>query len=216
MMTTRVVIGLILGLALILSGTVAIGAGHGEEGGGGGGGVSPLPLKWKDVRGDLAIWTFVVFLVLLGVLWKFAWGPIRDGLEKREQGIADQISGAEQSNRKAQELLDQYERKLTASKDEVRGILEAARRDAEQLGGEMLDKARQEAQAEQQRALDQIDAATANALKELARQSSDLAVELAGKILRAELKPEDHSRLIQQAVSAFGRSEPPDGGVSRN
>jgi F-type H+-transporting ATPase subunit b len=213
MMITRVVIGLILGLILMLPATVAIGS---EGGGDPSGGLSPIPTSREGIRGDLAVWTAVVFLVLLGVLWKFAWGPIRDGLEKREQGIAGQISEAEQSNRKAQELLGQYEQKLVASKDEVRGILEKARRDAEQLGNEMLDRAGQEARAEQQRAVEQIDAATANALKELAQQSSNLAVELAGKILRAELKPEDHSRLIQQAVSAFGRSEPPGGEASRN
>jgi len=199
---TRVVFGLILGLALLLSGTLAAGAEHGEQSGGG---LSPIPTTLKDIQGDLAVWTAVVFLVLLLVLWKFAWGPIRSGLEKREQGIADQIAQAEQSNRKAQQLLDQYDQKLADSQVEVRGLLDKGRRDAEALGREMLDKAKQEAQAEQQRALRQIDAATANALKELAERSSTLAVELAGKILRVELKPEDHAQLIQQAVSDFSR-----------
>ena len=168
---------------------------------------SPIPTTLKDIQGDLAVWTAVVFLGLLLVLWKFAWGPICAGLEKREQGIADQIAQAEQSNRKAQQLLDQYDQKLADSQVEVRGLLDKGRRDAAALGREMLDKAKQEAQAEQQRALQQIDAATANALKELAERSSTLAVELAGKILQVELKPEDHAQLIQQAVSDFGHEQ---------
>lgn len=161
-----------------------------------------------DPRADLAIWTAVIFLVLLAILWKFAWGPIVRGLDQREQGIAEQIAQAEQSNNQAKDLLAQYEHKLAGSREEVRGILDQARRDAEQLGREMLEKAKQEARAEQQRAVEQIDSATANALKELAEQSSTLAVELAGKILRAELKPEDHSQLIEQAVSNFGQQGP--------
>jgi F-type H+-transporting ATPase subunit b len=208
MMIARLVFGLLLGLVWIAPGTVAIGS---EGGGDASGGLSPIPLTFKEIQGDLAIWTAVVFLVLLAVLWKFAWGPIRAGLEKREQGIADQISQAEQSHRKAQQLLDQYEQRLAASKDEVRGILDKGRRDAEALGREMLEKAKQEAQAEHQRGVARIDAATANALKALAERSSTLAVELAGKILRAELKPENHAELIEQAVSNFGQKQPQRG-----
>ena len=191
----------------------------GGGGGGGGGGVSPIPTSWdeiKELQADLPIWTAGVFLVLMAILWKFAWGPLAQGLEKREQGIADQISQAEQSNRQSKELLQQYEQKLADSTNEVQRIIEKGRQDAEQLGREMLDKARQEARAEQERAVEQIDAATAGALKELARQSSTLAVDLAGKILRAELKPEDHSRLIAQAVSDFGKEQPRNGEPSTN
>jgi len=205
MMIARVASGPIFGLALALSGTVAAGAQHGGDTGGG---LSPIPTTMKEIQGDLAVWTAVIFLVLLAVLWRFAWGPLARGLEKREQGIADQIAQAEQSNRKAQQLLGQYDQKLADSKAEVRGLLDKGRRDAEALGREMLDTAKQEAQAEQQRALRQIDAATANALKELAERSSTLAVELAGKILQVELKPENHAQLIQQAVSDFGQEQP--------
>jgi len=233
MFFTRVVSGIAVGLALVALGTIAIGADDShspdhsgvpsaagdtasenapqEHGGDDAGSVSPIPTsreEIKKIQADLPIWTALVFLALMAILWKFAWGPLAQGLAKREQGIADQISQAEQSNRQAKELLDQYGQKLADSKDEVRGILDKARRDAELLGKEMLEDAKQQARAEQQRAVQQIDAATANALKELARQSSTLAVELAGKILRAELKPEDHSRLIEQAVSDFNQQEP--------
>lgn len=241
MFFTRVVSGLAVGLALVALSTIASGAddahppdpGHtvsasddapsenarDEHGGGGGGSVSPIPTSWDEIKklqADLPIWTAGVFLVLMAILWKFAWGPLAQGLEKREQGIADQISQAEQSNRQSKELLQQYEQKLADSTNEVQRIIEKGRQDAEQLGREMLDKARQEARAEQERAVEQIDAATAGALKELARQSSTLAVDLAGKILRAELKPEDHSRLISQAVSDFGKEQPRNGEPSTN
>jgi F-type H+-transporting ATPase subunit b len=162
--------------------------------------VNTSPLEFKK---DLAIWTAVVFLVLLAILWKFAWGPIAQGLEKREHQIADQISQAEKSNQEARRLLEQYQQKLEASKDEVRGIIDQGRRDAEQLGREMLEKAKADAAAERDRALQQIESATAGALKELAERSATLAVDLAGKIVRTRLNPQDHARLIREAVAQF-------------
>ncbi len=167
--------------------------------------VNTDPLEFQT---DLALWTLVVFLVLLAVLWKFAWGPIAEGLNRREQGIADQITQAEQANRQAKELLGQYDQKLVGAKQEVRQILDKAQHDAEQVGRGMIEKAQQEAEAEQQRALQQIDAATAGALKELADRGATLAVELAGKIVRAELKPDDHARLIRQTMADFTQRPP--------
>lgn len=158
------------------------------------------PMEWKS---DLAIWTAVVFLCLLAVLWKFAWKPIAEGLDKREQNIADQIAQAEAANQKANDILSDYQSQLAAAGDQVRAILDQGRRDAGQVGQELIDKAKQEAKAEYQRAVKQIDAATADAIKELANQSATLAVELAGKIVRSKLTPDDHSRLIEDAVAGF-------------
>ena len=68
-----------------------------------------------DLKSDLALWTAVVFVVLLAVLWKFAWKPIAEGLDKREQHIADQIAEAERNNQDARQLLADYQQKLAAS-----------------------------------------------------------------------------------------------------
>ncbi|MBN2475772.1 MAG: F0F1 ATP synthase subunit B [Pirellulales bacterium] len=176
-----------------------------EGGHGAHGPVNTNPLEFKR---DLALWTFVVFLLLLLILRKFAWGPIARGLQRREDGIADQIAQAERANQQAKELLGQYEQRLAGAQEEVHQFLEKAQRDAEHTGHELIEKAQAEAKHEQQRALQQIDAATADALKELADLSATLAVDLAGKIVRAELKPDDHARLIQQAVSGFARRPP--------
>ena len=175
------------------------------------GGASPL--EWKS---DLALWTAVVFLCLLAILWKFAWKPIAEGLDKRERGIADQIAAAEAANQKAQEILADYERKLAAAQDQVRAILDQGRHNAEKAGRSLIDKAKEEAQAEYQRAVKQIDAATAAAIKELAAQSATLAVDLAGKIVQAKLNARDHAKLIDQAVTGFVERKTDVSKVSRN
>jgi F-type H+-transporting ATPase subunit b len=162
------------------------------------------PSAWKL---DLAIWTAAVFLCLFAVLWKFAWRPLADGLDKREQNIADQIAQAQATNEKAREILATYDQKLAAAQDQVRAILDEGRREAERIGQEMIDKSKEEAKAEYQHAVTQIEAATNVAIKELAGQSATLAIELAGKIVGVTLKPADHARLIDQAVSGFVRGK---------
>jgi len=150
----------------------------------------------------------VVFLVLMGLLWRYAWGPIAQGLDNREKRIAGQISSAEQANAEARRLLQEYQAKLAGSETEVRAIIERGRREAEDLGRELLDKTRQEARREKERALREIDDATAGALKELAERSADLAVELAGKIVQAKVDRAEHARLVEQAVAGFGKLPP--------
>ena len=199
-----VLIGAALAAPALASGSAPAGEGD----------MNPLaPSAWKA---DLAIWTAVVFLLMLAVLWRFAWGPLAAGLDKRENNIAQQIAQAEQANQQAKDLLAGYEKKLADAGDQVRAILDQGRRDAEQVGRQMLDKAKEEAKAEQQRALQQIEAATGAAINELADQSAALAVELAGKIVHAKLNPADHARLIEDAVAGFMVGKGDIRSVSRN
>lgn len=180
----------------------AHGKGAGAAPHGGEGGVSPLTFK-----SDLAIWTGVVFILLVLVLWKYAWGPIADGLDKREKRVTDEIAAAEKANLEAKQLLAGYEKKLSDSEDEVRRMLDEARRDAEKVGADIVERARSDAQAEHQRALAEIDQATSAALKELAERSADMAVDLAGRIVDARLDRTAHAKLIEQAVTNFSKVE---------
>ncbi len=167
--------------------------------------LNPVTYKWNGMNfpGDLSVWTAVVFVLVLVVLWKTAWRPLAEGLQKREDEIAAQIAEAEQKNREARQLLTEYEQKLAASRDEVRGILDEARRQAEQSGRELLQKAKADAALEHRRAVGQIETAANAAAKELAQRGADLAVQLAGKIVGASLVPQDHARLIQEAIAGF-------------
>jgi F-type H+-transporting ATPase subunit b len=161
------------------------------------------PVGAKAWQLDLALWTAVVFLILLAILKKFAWKPIADALDKRENGIADKIARAESANEQAQKLLAQYDQKLVSAKDEVRGLIEQGRRDAEKAGQEVIEKTRTEIAGEHVKALQQIDAAADAAVKSLADASAKMAVELAGKIVGATLNPQDHARLIEQSIKEF-------------
>jgi len=167
------------------------------------GGGGPLVAK-----PDLAIFTLVVFVVLLLVLWKFAWGPISAGLDKREQGVANNIARAEEAASEAEKLIANYEAKLAAASDEVRGMIEEARRDAEHTKQQIVDEAQQAASAEADRARREIETAKASALKELADRTTDFSLELAGQVLGREMSSEDHAQLIRRATDDFMKVDP--------
>jgi F-type H+-transporting ATPase subunit b len=152
---------------------------------------------------DLMIWTLVVFCVLLAVLWRYARGPISAALDAREQAIEEHIASAQRANEEAKLLLADYERRLARAGDEVRGILEEARRDAQHTKDTIIAEAAAEAQAERDRALRDIDRATDRAIKELAENSANLAVRLAGRIVQGQLGPQAQAQLVRDALNDF-------------
>ncbi|MFM8703956.1 MAG: F0F1 ATP synthase subunit B [Planctomycetia bacterium] len=153
---------------------------------------------------DLAVWSFVVFLGLLGLLTKFAWKPIMEGLDRREQGIADTIAATHAANDEAKRMLASYERRLAEATDEVRGMLEEARRDADSTRQAIVAEARKAADDEKARARHEIGLAKDEALAQIADRAGDLAVEVAGKFLREKLGREEQSRLVRESVASLG------------
>lgn len=153
---------------------------------------------------DLAVWSFAVFLALFALLSKFAWKPIMQGLEKREQGIADMIASTQAANEDAKRMLASYERRLAETADEVRGMLEEARRDADVTRQTIVAEARKAADDEQVRARHEIGLAKDEALAQIADRAGDLAVEVAGKFLREKLGREDQARLVRDSVASIG------------
>jgi F-type H+-transporting ATPase subunit b len=159
-----------------------------------------------EVASDTAVWTLVIFLLVFGILGKFAFKPIAKALDEREKGIADKIANAQQLHDEAVNLLKQYQEKLDDSKEEVRQIFDTARKDAQRVANDIVEKARGVARLEQDRAMKEIDGATILALQTIAERSAALAINLAGKMICAEIRPEHHRNLIQTALEDFTKS----------
>jgi F-type H+-transporting ATPase subunit b len=143
-----------------------------------------------EFRGDLAIWSFAVFVLLAGLLAKFAWKPIMEGLDKRERGIADTIAATRAANEEAKSMLASYER-----------------RHAEATKQSIVTEARKAADDEQARAKREIGLATDDALSRIAERAGELAVDVAGKFLREKLSADDQQRLVRDSVASI-RSKP--------
>ena len=127
-----------------------------------------------------------------------------DGLDKREQGIAGTIAATQAANEDAKRMLASYERRLAEATDEVRGMLEEARRDADVTRQAIVAEARKAADDEKNRARHEIGLAKDDALAQIADRAGDLAVEVAGKFLREKLGREDQARLVRDSVASIG------------
>lgn len=152
--------------------------------------------------GDLGniVWTLVVFFLVVFVLGKFAWGPILDGLQKREDFIRDSLEQAKKDRDEAKATLARYEERLKEARGEATAIVEEGRRDAEVVRQRIEEKAQEEAEKMLARAKREISIAKETAVKDLYALSGNLATEIASKIVARELDPKDHQRLIEDAL----------------
>jgi F-type H+-transporting ATPase subunit b len=153
---------------------------------------------------DLAMWTALVFLVLLLLLWWVAWGPITEALAARESNITGEIAAASAKHEDAKRLLAAHEAKLAMAADEIRELLEEARRDAEHTKQEILAEAKSAAHAERQRAVREVELARDAALKQLAETSANAAIKLASSAVRQNLTAEQQSRIVRESLSMIG------------
>lgn len=165
-----------------------------EEGHGGG--------SSNPFAGDIgnALWTVVIFVIVLVVLGKFAWGPILGALQKREEFIRDSLEKAKRDRDEAQRVLKEYSERISAARAEATAIVEEGRRDADVLRHKIEATAKTEAQAMVERAKREIGLATDTAVKELYNLSAKLATTMASKIIRKELNPSEHERLVREAI----------------
>jgi len=159
-----------------------------------------------ELRTDLEIWSMVIFVGLVLIVGKLGFKPIIKALDEREKQIADNIANAERANQDAKTLLKEYQAKLSDAEGEVKAIVEAGKQEAKRAGDVIVAKAREASEAERVRAMKEIEAAADGALQELAAKSADLAVSLAGKIIREKLDPKSHADLIKTAVADFSKN----------
>ncbi len=169
------------------------------EGAGGEHGHGPK-YELLTIDGLTALWTIVVFLVLLVVIRAAAWNPIQKVLTEREKFITDSLQQAKSDREEAEARLREYGEKLEAARVEATAIVAEARRDAEVVKHKIEDEGKEEAAATLQRAKREIAVATDTAVKQLYTLSADLATNVASRIIRKELDPKEHERLIAESI----------------
>jgi F-type H+-transporting ATPase subunit b len=147
-----------------------------------------------------ALWTVVIFVLVVLVLGKFAWSPILDQLKAREKFIHDALSSAKQQREAAEATLKEYGEKLRAARAEADAIIAQSRGDAERLREEMRQKAKGEADTIVQNAERQIRLETGRALQQIRHEAADLSVMIASKLIQRNLSKEDNEKLIEDAL----------------
>ena len=148
----------------------------------------------------LFIWTIVTFLVLLALLAKFAWKPLLDALETRQNAIRKSLDDAQQAKQELERLNAESAQIIARARVDADAIITQSRADGERLREEIRQKARGEADLIVKNAERQIQLETSRAIEQIRHEAVDLSVMIASKIIQRNLTKEDNERLIDEAL----------------
>lgn len=155
----------------------------------------------NDFSFGLFFWQMLIFIGLIFLLKKFAWKPILDSVNEREEGIRSALLSAENARKEMANLQADNERILQEARMERDAMLKEAR----ELKEKMIADSKHEAQAQGQKMIEQAKAAIASeknaAMAELKAQVSSLSLEIAEKLLKDELSnKEAQVKLVEKML----------------
>lgn len=146
----------------------------------------------------LIFWTVLIFLILLVLLYKFAWKPILGAVNHRNKSIQDALNSAETARKEMAKLKGENEQVLKEARIERDKILKEARDLKDKMVAESKDIAKAEADKIIAQAKAAIESEKRAALNEIKNQVAALSVGIAEKVLTRELADKnDQNRLIE-------------------
>lgn len=152
------------------------------------------------INTSLVFWELVTFAILLFLLWRYVYPPIRDQIVRRQSEIDKAIDEAQKTRAEARELLAEYRRQIEEARGESRRILEEGRKQAEAQRERTKAEAREEGERIIQRAREEIERERDNALREVRREVADMVILTSERVIGHELDRDGHERLISDAL----------------
>lgn len=156
------------------------------------------------VEWGTTIVTLATFVILLALLKKFAWGPLKEVMDKRERDINKYIDDAEQAKINAQKLEEENRKTLKETQDEVQRILDDAKIQARKQHEEIIHEANVRANGMIETAQSEINSEKERALADINNQLSELSVLIASKVLRKEISEQDQKDLVEKYLKEAG------------
>jgi F-type H+-transporting ATPase subunit b len=153
-----------------------------------------------EISGQMVVWTWVVFALMLLVLYKVAWKPILAALDAREKEIQDSIDHAEKVRQELAGIEDVRAKTIADADEKAKAVLDAARKGAQEQARIIEAKAREEAQIMAENAKREIDTSRAKAEDQLRIESAAWARELAGKLIEANLDDAKNRALTDRLI----------------
>lgn len=157
-------------------------------------------LDLLSVNPGLVFWTLVTFLIVVIILWAFAWKPIIHALDERADKIHGDIDRADKMRKEAEESLQTYQQKLAEANNEASNIIETAKNDANSLKNKTIEETQKEIQAMREQSLQDIELSKQKAVQEIQEKVVELSVSIAGQILEKQLKKEDHITFVNNEI----------------
>jgi len=157
-----------------------------------------------DINVGLSAWTLVVFVGLLFILSKYAWGPILSAVEAREEGIKSALEEASEQNSEAARLLEEHREQLADARRQSSELIAEARTAGDQVRQEIEEKARSDAQVILERARSEIEKEKNAAVEILRKESVHLALAAASRLMEENLDQEKDRALVERYLGELG------------
>jgi F-type H+-transporting ATPase subunit b len=151
-------------------------------------------------------WTIGIFVVVMLLLRKLAWGPIVKALDEREEKIRASLEAADRMRAEQEQFQAEQEQILAAARKEANEIVAEGKRDAEAVKEKIVSDARKAAEETQRKAIAEIDRAKDNAVNEIHTRAVDLSVAIAEKLVGRAVSVEDQESLVQQTIEQYRKN----------
>jgi len=153
-----------------------------------------------QVTPGLMIWTIVCFGITYIVLKKFAFGRIQHTIDERRERIRSTLDEADRARTEAQQLVEEHRAAMAQARGQAEEILAEARKVAESQKKRLRDELEEDRHRRLEETSRQIEAETARALEVIRSEVADLTVIATQKVTGKVLDPQDHKRLIDEAI----------------
>jgi|TARA_Y100000294_G_scaffold109458_1_gene101546 F-type H+-transporting ATPase subunit b len=155
----------------------------------------------------LFVWTILTFLVLLGVLAKFAWNPLLKMLKDREEFIRSSLDDAEKAKVELERLNLEGEDIVNRARSEAQTILSEGKAAASKLKDETLNAAKDQAKSILSDAEKQIRIEKDKAIEDIKSEVVDLSLSVATKLIKKNISREDNQALIDDSLENVTKYE---------
>jgi F-type H+-transporting ATPase subunit b len=153
--------------------------------------------------GDV-LFQLVMFIILMALLKKFAWGPLMGIMKQREDHIANEIGDAEKSRVEAAKLLEEQRSLLKEARQEAQNLIESAKKQGDVQREEIIRTARTESERIKETAKLEIEQQKENAVAAIREQVASLSVLIASKVIEKELDAKAQEKLINEYIQEAG------------
>ena len=152
----------------------------------------------------LMVWTLVIFVILMFVLSRYAFGPITAAVEARERALEEAIEGAKRDRDAAAKLLQEHQAAIDTARAEAQKIIADGRAVGEKMRTDMIEQTRKEQQDMLERARRDIESEKDKAIMQLRREAVDLALAGASKVIEQNLESQKNRQLVESYLASIG------------
>lgn len=189
----RALIQSAIALLLLAAPAVAQEAGH------------DAPAGLLDVNGGLMFWTLLIFIALMFILSRYAFGPITAAVEARERALEEAIQAAKRDREEASAMLEQQRLQIEAARNDAQRLIADGRASGEKLRADMLEETRQQQQELLDRARREIGAERDRAIQELRTEAVDLAIAGASRVIEKNLDDTSNRQIVEKFLGSLDK-----------